>query len=109
MLSNLPSSSLVRQVPRFWTDFIPGRGKLALPHCKERHLPQILPIRLTYAERFRCIGSACEDTCCQGWSVPVDQAAYEKYSNLPASFFGDPCSRAANGDAERTRRYSPDP
>jgi lysine-N-methylase len=85
MLSNLPSSSLVRQVPRFWTDFIPGRGKLALPHCKERHLPQILPIRLTYAERFRCIGSACEDTCCQGWSVPVDQAAYEKFLQLPAS------------------------
>ena len=46
-------------------------------------MPQILPTRLTYAESFRCIGSACEDTCCQGWSVPVDQAAYEKFQQLP--------------------------
>jgi lysine-N-methylase len=41
--------------------------------------------RPTYAERFRCIGSACEDTCCQGWSVPVDRAAWDKYQSLPES------------------------
>ena len=41
-------------------------------------------IPLTYAERFHCIGSACEDTCCRGWKVPVDQAAYAKYDGLPA-------------------------
>ncbi len=38
-----------------------------------------------YTRAFRCIGPACEDTCCQGWNVPIDQAAYEKYQNLPAS------------------------
>ena len=43
------------------------------------------PIRYPYAESFRCIGSACEDTCCQGWSVPIDRAAYEKYHSLPVS------------------------
>jgi lysine-N-methylase len=85
MLSNLQSPSPVRQLPHFWTDFIPGGGKLAPPHCKEHSLPQIQPTRLTYAESFRCIGSACEDTCCQGWSVPVDQAAYEKFQKLPDS------------------------
>ena len=42
-------------------------------------------IRPTYSERFRCIGPDCEDTCCQGWGVPVDRAAYEKYQILPAS------------------------
>lgn len=42
-------------------------------------------IRPRYAESFRCIGSDCEDTCCQGWSVPIDQVTYEKYRNLPAS------------------------
>ncbi len=47
-------------------------------------MPLTPPIRLAYAENFRCIGSSCEDTCCQGWTVPVDQAAYEKYQNLPA-------------------------
>jgi len=48
-------------------------------------LPARSPIRAAYAETFRCIGSACEDTCCQGWSVPIDQAAYEKYHSLPSS------------------------
>ena len=47
-------------------------------------MPQTPPIRVPYAESFRCIGSACEDTCCQGWGVPIDQAAYEKYQSLPA-------------------------
>ena len=36
-----------------------------------------------YAERFSCIGSACEDTCCAWWSVAVDKAAYRKYMSLP--------------------------
>jgi lysine-N-methylase len=40
---------------------------------------------LAYAERFRCIGSACEDTCCQGWSVPIDRPAWDKYQRLPQS------------------------
>ncbi|MGH9607954.1 MAG: flagellin lysine-N-methylase [Terracidiphilus sp.] len=43
------------------------------------------PVVPEYADRFRCIGSACEDTCCQGWSVPVDRAAWEKYQGLPES------------------------
>jgi lysine-N-methylase len=48
-------------------------------------LPESLPIRAPYAESFRCIGSECEDTCCQGWGVPIDQASYQKYQQLPAS------------------------
>jgi len=36
-------------------------------------------LRPEYAERFRCISSACEDSCCQGWSVPIDHGTYEKY------------------------------
>lgn len=38
-----------------------------------------------YAETFRCIGSACEDTCCKGWGIPIDREAYDKYRNLPPS------------------------
>ena len=47
-----------------------------------RQASSVLP---SYTDSFRCIGPACEDTCCQGWSVPIDQAAYEKYRNLPPS------------------------
>jgi lysine-N-methylase len=40
-------------------------------------------IRLQYAENFRCIGASCEDTCCAGWNVSIDQATYEKYQTIP--------------------------
>lgn len=51
-------------------------------------MQKINRIRANYAESFRCIGSACEETCCQGWNVPIDQATYEKYQNLPAGELG---------------------
>lgn len=41
--------------------------------------PQREYTRPHYSERFRCISSACEDTCCQGWGVPIDQGTFEKY------------------------------
>ena len=41
-------------------------------------------LRPTYSDAFRCISSACEDTCCRGWSIPIDQATYEKYRSHPA-------------------------
>lgn len=37
-----------------------------------------------YSRRFRCIGGACEQTCCTGWKVPVDRAAMAKYAAVPA-------------------------
>jgi lysine-N-methylase len=39
----------------------------------------------TYSAGFRCIGSACEDTCCHGWKVPVDRDAYLRFESLPES------------------------
>jgi lysine-N-methylase len=44
-------------------------------------------LRARYEESFKCIGSACEDTCCQGFTVPVDRATWEKYQSLPPSVF----------------------
>jgi lysine-N-methylase len=35
--------------------------------------------RPNYAERFRCITSACEDTCCSGWTIPIDRRTVEAY------------------------------
>ena len=31
--------------------------------------------------RFRCIGPECEDTCCDGWGILVDQETYGKYQD----------------------------
>ncbi len=35
----------------------------------------------TYMKDFRCIGSACEDSCCIGWRVDLDKKTYYKYKN----------------------------
>lgn len=42
-------------------------------------------VRPDYAQRFRCIGPSCEDTCCEGWQVSIDPRTYAKYMALPAS------------------------
>ena len=32
-----------------------------------------------YLRKFHCIGSNCEDTCCIGWGVDIDQATWRRY------------------------------
>jgi len=32
-----------------------------------------------FAERFQCIGSQCEDTCCTGWRVDIDKKTFKSY------------------------------
>lgn len=32
-----------------------------------------------YMEEFQCIGGACEDTCCAGWTVSLDKKTYYAY------------------------------
>jgi lysine-N-methylase len=47
-------------------------------------LPQNKVFQPAYSDDFRCIGPACEDSCCEEWTVHVDQGTFEKYQNLPA-------------------------
>ncbi|MCZ8514884.1 flagellin lysine-N-methylase [Paenibacillus filicis] len=35
-----------------------------------------------YLNKFSCIGSDCEDSCCSGWRVDIDKATYKKYSKI---------------------------
>lgn len=41
--------------------------------------------RFTYLEGFSCIGGACEDTCCIGWDVDIDQRTFESYEGVRES------------------------
>jgi lysine-N-methylase len=59
----------LRVPPLFPPGELPG---LPVPERREYARPE-------YAARFNCIGSACEDNCCTGWGVPIDQGTYEKY------------------------------
>ena len=36
-----------------------------------------------YYSRFACIMGACEDSCCVGWDILIDEATLEKYEKLP--------------------------
>ena len=45
-------------------------------------------LRPGYLDAFRCIGSACEDTCCIGWNVHVDHSTYDKYRACSDSDLG---------------------
>lgn len=42
-------------------------------------------IQPDYADRFRCTGPACEDNCCSGWLISVDEPTHRRYDDLPAS------------------------
>lgn len=43
---------------------------------RTRTLPALMP---RYVERFRCLGSSCEDTCCASWSIHIDKKTYKAY------------------------------
>lgn len=56
------------------------RAGARLHRSAVQETPIIVP---EYEPCFRCIGPACEDTCCHGWDVLVDRQSYEKYGSLP--------------------------
>jgi len=39
-----------------------------------------------YYEEFTCIAGACEDTCCAGWEIDIDDKSYEYYMRVPGKF-----------------------
>lgn len=36
----------------------------------------------SYMNDFTCIGSKCEDSCCAGWTVTIDEETYKKYKRV---------------------------
>lgn len=39
-----------------------------------------------YYDLFRCIADRCEDTCCAGWEIDIDDASYSRYMEVPGAF-----------------------
>lgn len=39
-----------------------------------------------YYEEFTCIAGACEDTCCAGWEIDIDDKSYDYYMQVPGKF-----------------------
>lgn len=57
-----------------------------------------------YVFQFSCIGRECEDTCCRGWYVGVDESTYKKYRRLK-----HPELRPIIDKAVRRNRRNPTP
>ena len=39
-----------------------------------------------YFKDFKCITSKCEDTCCAGWGIVIDDVTYDRYKNVQGKF-----------------------
>ncbi len=39
-----------------------------------------------YFNKFKCRAAKCEDTCCAGWEIVIDEETYDYYENLSGSF-----------------------
>ncbi|ADL52966.1 flagellin lysine-N-methylase [Clostridium cellulovorans] len=39
-----------------------------------------------YFKEFKCIASQCEDTCCAGWEIVIDDETYNKYKRVDGNF-----------------------
>ena len=39
-----------------------------------------------YYKEFHCIADECEDTCCAGWQIVIDEKSLGKYKKIPGSF-----------------------
>jgi len=48
--------------------------------------PEAAPLaypRPDYSQKFRCLGKDCDENCCNGWSIPVDQQTLDTYRQHP--------------------------
>lgn len=53
-----------------------------------------------YFNEFKCIASECEDTCCAGWEIVIDDESYDKYMKVSGDFGDCLRSRIVKSDGE---------
>lgn len=58
-----------------------------------------------YVSHFRCIGADCEDTCCSGWDISIDQKTFEAYTD-PKKYY-PPALKKLFGKNIRIQTQSP--
>ena len=54
----------------------------------------------SYFKDFKCIASACEDTCCAGWGIVIDEETYNTYQNIESGFGEKVRSKIVEEDGE---------
>ena len=53
-----------------------------------------------YFKEFKCIASKCEDTCCAGWEIVIDEESYEKYKEVRGDFKEELRSKIVKSEGE---------
>ena len=53
-----------------------------------------------YFKDFKCIADKCEDTCCAGWGIVIDDDTYNKYTNVKGEFGERLRSQIVHDDGE---------
>lgn len=43
-------------------------------------------VKPDYFNKFKCIASECEDTCCAGWGIAIDEETHKKYLAVDGKF-----------------------
>ena len=59
--------------------------------------------QLRFVKEFNCLGSDCEDTCCQGWGMQVNKSCIKKYEEECPELLKD----IVSGEAEHIMRRDP--
>lgn len=58
-----------------------------------------------YYDRFGCIADSCEDTCCAGWSIMIDDKSIDRYKRFKSSF-GNRLHNDINWDEQCFKQYN---
>ncbi|PVE17106.1 flagellar protein FliB [Clostridium perfringens] len=53
-----------------------------------------------YFNEFKCIASECEDTCCAGWEIVIDDETHKRYENVDGEFGDILRSKIVKSDGE---------
>ncbi|WP_300260994.1 flagellin lysine-N-methylase [Clostridium sp.] len=53
-----------------------------------------------YFNEFKCIASECEDTCCAGWEIVIDDETHKRYENVDGKFGDILRSKIVKSDGE---------
>ena len=58
----------------------------------------------SYYQKFKCIADRCQNSCCIGWEIDVDEATYEQYRKNDAPYAKN-ILRSIEADKDGTRHF----
>lgn len=60
--------------------------------------------KTSFLQAFQCLGDACEDTCCKGWGMQVDETILNRYCQSAPELM----DAITSGEAEHIMRRDPE-